>query len=216
MAGNLLGVDMPPGSMPAGVRRAAERVAAVGPDTEVVVLVEGFSDRVALEVLAERRGRDLAAEGVVVVPTGGASAIGASATTFVERGLRLAGLYDAGEERTVSRALRSIGVPADDRDELAAAGFFVCVDDLEDELIRALGVDGVEAVLERQGELASLRRLQRQPAQRDRPPVAQLRRFFGSRSGRKWRYAALLVDALDLDAVPRPLDAVLDHVRPTP
>jgi hypothetical protein len=34
----------------------------------------------------------------------------------------------------------------------------------------------------------------------------------GTRSGRKSQYAALLVDALDLDRVPRPLEDVLAHV----
>ena len=36
-----------------------------------VVLVEGTSDRRAVETLARRRGRDLQAEGVAVVPMGG-------------------------------------------------------------------------------------------------------------------------------------------------
>jgi hypothetical protein len=36
----------------------------------------------------------------------------------------------------------------------------------------------------------------------------------GTRSGRKLRYATALVEALDLARVPRPLDAVLDRVRP--
>lgn len=43
-----------------------------------VVLVEGLSDQAAIEALAVRRGRDLAAEGVAVVPMGGAHAIGPS------------------------------------------------------------------------------------------------------------------------------------------
>ena len=67
-------------------------------------------------------------------------------------------------------------------------------------------------MLARQGDLASFRRLQRQPAQRDRPVTAQLHRFLGTRSGRKWHYAALLTDALALDAVPRPLTRLLDAV----
>ena len=41
-----------------------------------VVLVEGVSDQRALEALAERRGRDLEAEQVAIVPIGGAQAIG--------------------------------------------------------------------------------------------------------------------------------------------
>jgi hypothetical protein len=88
-------------------------------------------------------------------------------------------------------------------------GFFVCVLDLEDELIRSLGSDTVEQVVEAQGELASLRIFQQQPAQRGRSPEAQLRRFMGTRSGRKIHYARMLVEALDLVRVPRPLDRLL-------
>jgi hypothetical protein len=98
------------------------------------------------------------------------------------------------------------------------SGFFVCVDDLEDELIRSLGTSAVELVVRSEGELESFRRFQRQPAQRGRPVEAQLRRFIGTRSGRKIRYGRLLVDALDLSRVPPPLDGVLRHAtqRPAP
>jgi hypothetical protein len=91
-------------------------------------------------------------------------------------------------------------------------GFFVCVVDLEDELIRALGVAVVERIVADEGELRSFRTLQKQPAQQGRSVAAQLRRFMGTRSGRKLRYAGLLVDALDLDRVPRPLARLLAHV----
>jgi len=93
-----------------------------------------------------------------------------------------------------------------------ALGFFVCDADLEDELIRALGPEAVERVLDAQGELASFRRFQEQPAQRARDAHAQLRRFMGTRSGRKIRYGALLIDALELERVPRLLDLVLAAV----
>jgi hypothetical protein len=91
-------------------------------------------------------------------------------------------------------------------------GFYVCVADLEDELIRALGAAEVERVVDAQGDLGSFRTLQRQPAWRGRPKEDQLRRFMGSGGRRKIRYARLLVEALDLDHVPRPLDGVLAHV----
>ena len=58
-------------------------------------------------------------------------------------------------------------------------GFYVCDPDLEAELIRALGPDAVEAVLEAQKELGSFRTFQRQPAQRERPVEKQLQRFMG-------------------------------------
>jgi hypothetical protein len=41
-----------------------------------VVLVEGLSDRLALEILARRRGRDLAADGVAVIAMYGATNLG--------------------------------------------------------------------------------------------------------------------------------------------
>ena len=49
-----------------------ERIATGARHAETVVLVEGLSDQIALEVLAEREGRALRADGTFVVPTGGA------------------------------------------------------------------------------------------------------------------------------------------------
>jgi hypothetical protein len=180
-----------------------------------VVLVEGISDQVALETLAERRGRDLDAEGISVVPIGGAQAIGKFLDHFGPRGLdvRLAGLCDAGEEGDFRRGLERAGLGANlTRAEMERLGFYVCVADLEDELIRSLGAAAVEHVVDAQGELRSFRTLQKQPVWRDRPTAEQLRRFMGSGARRKIRYARLLVEALDHAEVPRPLDRVLAHV----
>src|SRR5437016_10167957 len=180
-----------------------------------VVLVEGISDRVALEALAERRGRDLDAEGVSVVPIGGAQAIGRFLDRFGPQGLdvRLAGLCDAAEESDFRRGLERAGLGSKlTRVEMERLGFYVCVADLEDELIRALGPASVEAVIDSQGDLGSFRTFQKQPAWRGRSIEGQLRRFMGSADRRKIRYARLLVAALDLAQVPRPLDRVLAHV----
>ncbi|MDQ3875404.1 MAG: ATP-dependent endonuclease [Actinomycetota bacterium] len=187
----------------------------LGVEARAVVLVEGISDRVALEALAQRRGRDLAAEGVSVVPIGGAQAIGRFLTLLGPEGLdvRLAGLCDAGEEDDFRRGLERAGFGRHlSRADMEALGFYVCVEDLEDELIRALGAERVEQVAERQGDVRSFRTLQKQPAWQGRPAEEQLRRFLGSGGRRKIRYARFLVDALDLTEVPRPLDQVLAHV----
>ena len=181
-----------------------------------VVLVEGESDRRALEALAQRRGRDLDAERTSIVPIGGAKNIGSYLEQFGPRGLdvRLAGLCDAGEEDDFRRALERQGFdPAPTRAGLEQLGFYVCDADLEDELIRALGADSVERIIEAQGELFSFRTFQKQPAQRGWTTERHLRRFLGTRSGRKALYAKLLVDALALTHVPDPLDGVLAHVR---
>jgi hypothetical protein len=181
-----------------------------------VVLVEGTSDQLALEALAARRGRDLDAEGVAILPIGGATSIGRVLELFAaaRRDVKLAGLCDAAEEDHFRRALARAGLGTDlTRAEMEAVGFYVCVADLEDELIRALGTARVEQVIAAQGELDSFRTFQKQPAQRRRPIEDQLHRFMGTRSGRKSLYAQSLVQALDLDHAPPPLDGVIAHIR---
>ncbi|TMD50060.1 MAG: ATP-dependent endonuclease [Chloroflexi bacterium] len=171
------------------------------------VLVEGVSDQLALEALARRRGRNLEAEGVFIVPMGGATNIGTFLNRFGPQGLdlKVAGLCDVGEEGEFRRGLERAGLGSNlTRADMERLGFYVCVADLEDELIRALGVATVERVIEAQGELEALRTFQTNEE--------QLRRFFGTHRGRKIQSAALLVDALDLERVPRPLDAVLAYV----
>ncbi len=166
-----------------------------------VVLVEGMSDQVALETLAERRGRVLRSEKVFIVRMGGATNIGRFLDLLGPHGsnVRLAGLCDAAEEGYFRRALARAGLGTGlSSAGMEALGFYVCVADLEDELIRALGAATVEQVIEEHGE--------------GRSPERQLRRFMGTRAGRKSQYARLLVGALDLTRVPRPLDRVLTHV----
>ena len=167
-----------------------------------VMLVEGTSDRRAVETLARRRGRDLQAEGVAVVPMGGYGNLPRLLRQY--RGLPVAGLYDAGEERHFLRALG-----CDDRRQLERVGFYACTRDLEDELTRAVGPEGMERVLAEQGELHAFRTYQKQPAHRARPLAEQLHGFMWNR---KQKYAVLLVEALDHERVPRPLDRVLAHV----
>lgn len=182
-----------------------------------VVLVEGRSDQLAVETLAARLGRQLAGEGVAVVPMGGVHAIEKYLMRFGPQGAnaKVAGLYDVGEENIVRRGLEragfSSGLPLT-RAAMEERGFYACVADLEEELIRALGVAAVEAVIAGQGELGAFRSLQRQPAWRGRDSETQLRRFMGSGARRKWRYARLLVEALPPASVPRPLRLVLAHV----
>ena len=120
------------------------------------------------------------------------------------QGVPLAGLYDVGEERHFLRALG-----CRDREELERAGFYACTRDLEDELTRAVGPAGMEGVLAEQGELRAFRTYQKQPAHRGEPLEEQLHGFMWNR---KQKYAELLVEALDLDRMPRPLERVLGRV----
>jgi Overcoming lysogenization defect protein-like, TOPRIM domain len=181
-------------------------------EPRAVVLVEGVSDQVALETLAIRRGRDLEVEGVLVLPVGGAQAIGRFLSLYGPRGsnVALAGFCDVGEERQVRRALERAGFRVGlGRAAMEQLGFYVCDRDLEDELIRCLGVSAVEQVFAAHGKLSSFRTYQKQPAHRARPTGEQLRGFL---TNWKIELARPLVEALDLDRVPRPLDGVLSHV----
>ncbi len=185
------------------------------PHPTTVILVEGESDRAAVGALARMRGRDLGVEGVEVRAMGGATNISRHLEVLasMDGRVRLAGLYDAAEERWFRRGLERAGRgPAATRAELEALGFFCCEADLEEELIRALGTDAVLDVVSREGELESFRVLQQQPAQRGRRLEDQLRRFIGTASGRKIRYGRLLVEALPPGGVPRPLELLLSRV----
>ncbi|MCX4800885.1 ATP-dependent endonuclease [Streptomyces sp. NBC_01214] len=172
-------------------------------DVRTAVLLEGPSDLAAVEALAARRGRDLAAQGVCVVSMGGAMSV-ARYTDLLGPpglGLRLTGLCDERERPFYDRALERAGAPR--------RGFFVCVADLEDELIRALGTATIEEILRAEGDLRSWETFVRQPAQHGRPRQQQLRRFLGTKKGRKIRYGRLLVEALAPDRAPAPLDDLL-------
>jgi hypothetical protein len=161
-----------------------------------VVLVEGITDRIALEAVAARLGRDLARDGVEIVPIGGAQAVRRAFARY--DGERVAGLCDAGEERWFRRVLGD--------------ATYVCVADLEDELLRAAGMSRVEEVLAAQGDLETFRNFQNQPYWRGRPVDAQLRRWLQASDNRGKRYPPLLVAALEPREIPRPLAGVLAHV----
>ncbi|MFG3705871.1 TOPRIM nucleotidyl transferase/hydrolase domain-containing protein [Micromonospora sp. NPDC047670] len=196
--------------------RATARALAEAESAVAAVLVEGISDQIALETAAVARGRDLAEKRVVIVPIGGAHAVGRFLTRLgpLGAGLRLAGLCDLREEEIFRRGLdlARVGSPRT-RTEMEQLGFHVCVGDLEEELIRALGTAGVEALFESTGDLRLFRSFQSQPAWRGREPEAQLWRFLRSSSRRNLRYARLLVEAaVGRDALPRPLDALLTAV----
>jgi hypothetical protein len=123
---------------------------------------------------------------------------------YFRRGLERAGL--------LPRYLRSrsdLERSAASRAEMEALGFYMCVTDLEDELIRALTADVVVQIIEAEGDLGAFRTLQQQPAHLDRSAEQQLHRFLGTRPGRKIRYSQLLVEALDLDRIPGPLNGAL-------
>jgi hypothetical protein len=221
------------GGSSAALMAAAAR-ARETPGSCTVVLVEGMSDQAAVQTLAARHGRDLPGENVFVVPMGGATNIAHFLGMFGPNGfgVRLAGLCDQAEEHDFRRGLERAGLAASPSAwprggpsagprggpragpragpfDLAGLGFFVCIADLEDELIRSLGAGRVERLIAAEGELTQFQTFVKQPAHRGEPREQQLHRFLGTRSGRKIRYGHLLATALDLTRVPGPLAGLL-------
>ena len=183
-----------------------------------IVLVEGVTDQLALTLAARRLGRDLDAEGVTIVPIHGAHAINRFLREMSAEDLtaRLAGLYDEGEEDVVRSALERAGfAPNLDRSGLEAVGFFACVVDLEDELIRAAGDDNLTRLIEQEGDATPWRRFRNQHTWNGRPVAAQFHRFIRSVSDRNGRYIRAMVESIDLASMPRPFRLLLEYVDPT-
>ena len=162
------------------------------------VLVEGESDALALTALGERLG-------VTVHPVvlHGITNLRAHLADDPDRPALL--LHDRRETAYVGRVLAQTGA------DVTTA---VCDADLEDELIRAVGVPGVLAVVDEQGERSAYERMAQQPAQRDRTDHERLHRWLGARSGHKRTYAGLLAGAVPLEAAPAPLLDLLDLLGP--
>ena len=160
----------------------------IGSRARTLIAVEGNSDRVVLDVISRRLGRDLADEGITIRAIGGAHAI-RRFVAEVGSDVYVRGLCE-NEQHLFRRALDDV---------------YVCVPDLEGELIRALGVERMLEIVDRD----AFATMQRQPAQRGRPVELQLHRWLRSSSSRSHHYVPLLADALALDRVPAPLLGVL-------
>ncbi|KQU66422.1 hypothetical protein ASC58_15400 [Phycicoccus sp. Root101] len=188
----------------------------------VVVLLEGQSDVAAVRALLGVRPVTVQPDRLDLVDMGGVTNIRRHLADLVAQSahangdaparLRVLGLCDVGEAGYFARALASIGHPVGSADDMAALGFHVCDQDLEDELIRALGVERVIEVLDRLRLLDRFVTFRRQPTWEGRPVTDQLRRFSGTTSGRKALVAQALAAATTAEQVPPPLAALVAHI----
>jgi len=173
-----------------------------------VVLVEGYSDRVALLHLATRLKRDLDAEGITIIAMDGGSGLGTYLRLFGSTGLKLhvTGMCDEDKEAQWLSELQKAGFSITDRASMQAAGFVVCVKDLEQEFVKALGLAGAQSVIANEGKAGAFAAFQKQPAHGVVPLDEQLRRYFQKD---KIRWAVPLMEAINLKAIPRPLNELV-------
>src|SRR2546428_3268989 len=162
----LLGMDMTHDEEPWVYPNVNRPPTAGTISARAVVLVEGVSDQLALEALAERRGRNLDAEGISIMPIRGATNIGSFLHRFGPQGsdLRLAGLCDAAQEGDFQPGLERAGPGSNStRAEWSGFGFFGCVPNPEAGLIPPLGVAVVGQAITPRGWLDRFRSFRNQP-----------------------------------------------------
>lgn len=184
-----------------------------------MVLLEGASDVAAVRAAAGSVGVDLT--GVRLVDMGGITNVRAHLAALrvgldeapLDEAPTVLGMCDVGEARFVIAALGAGGSWIRHSSDLPSMGFFVCHRDLEEELLRALGVTRTLALLQRLGLRDKLEALRQQPAWRDRPLSAQLHRFAGVASGRKELLGGALAAELAPEELPEPLRLLLDRLR---
>lgn len=115
-----------------------------------VVVVEGISDRIILEHLADLTDRNLDRLGVSLIEAGGFGDMGPLDKLFGANGFRvsMSQLIDADAEERVARQL---GVEVAD---LSSRSVWVSRSDLEDEYVRALGSANVWTALQSNGHFS--------------------------------------------------------------
>lgn len=176
-----------------------------------VVLVEGPSDKYAVEAVALRLGRNLDGEGFSVLAMEGGCGLGTFLKLFGPAGfdLTITGLCDVDKEQQWANALEDAGIGNNlDRAAMEALHFYVCDRDLEAELMQALGDDAVLAIIDAEGDRASFERFAASPDYQNEPTREQLRAYIHKR-GRNIRYAPLMVDKVEMAAMPYSLTGVL-------
>lgn len=179
-----------------------------------VILVEGQSDKYALEAVAAKKNRNLDSDGVTIVAMRGAGGIDTFLGLLGPQGLKvkLAGLCDTNEEAMWARALESHGLGAKlNRAAMGSLGFQVCDKDLEDVLIVAVGEKETLVLIDALGDKSAFDRFAQQPTQKSKSVSEQLHDFIHSR-GRNITYAPLLVDKIEPTKLPIALERLIDEV----
>ncbi len=175
---------------------------------ETVILVEGFSDLLAVRVLAGTLQIDLDASGLSLISLEGASLFKHYLQLLGPGGLdvQLRGLCDLdAESRWVAR-LADAGVHVTDRATLNAAGFQVCDPDLEAELLSPLNENDIDQVFNADDASAEFAAFVTQPENAGMSQRELHTRFVKKD---KIRWAPLLAAELAAEDVPAPVSELL-------
>jgi ABC-type Mn2+/Zn2+ transport system ATPase subunit len=191
--------------------RYATSLSAEAYFAETVILVEGYSDLLAVRVLASTLGIALDAAGVSVLSLEGGSLFVHYLGLLGPGGLQvnLRGLCDEDKLQEWINRLGAVGLPVHDRASYLAAGFQVCDPDLEGELVAALTEQEVEAAIDAEGALAEFQMYASQPSQAGMPNADIQLAFIKSD---KIRWVPVIAAAVSPAGVPQPLVDVLANL----
>jgi ABC-type Mn2+/Zn2+ transport system ATPase subunit len=193
------------------VRRYATSQTAESYFSEVAILVEGFSDLLAVRVLAPLLNIALDANGVSVISLEGADLFKHYLELLGPSGLdlELRGLVDLDHEAAWIQRLTAAGIVVTDRTTLNAAGFQVCDPDLEAELVAPLSAQEIETVFDADGALSEFQDYSGQPSQAGLSTSEIQLRFIKKD---KIRWAPLIAEAISAAAVPLPIRNLLSDL----
>lgn len=174
-----------------------------------MVFVEGISDYQALHIIAREAGRNLDAEGVAIVELNGGGTLKTLLEIFGPTGLDLtvAGLCDADYEVDWQQRLSGAGLPVTDRQSMEAAGFFVSVQDLEDEIVSAVGTTAAQAVFANEGQAGAFHSFNSLHA-----GMTLHEQVRGFAQVKKTRWTPLLASEVRDGSIPTSIEALLNHV----
>jgi predicted ATPase len=178
---------------------------------ESIIIVEGFSDLLAVRRSADVTGRNLDGAGVSVLSLDGAGTIKHYLRLFGPQGLDLDlhGLCDEDAEADWIAKLTDAGIAVATRTDLEGHGFYVCDPDLEFELVAALGSTGVKQVVAEHGAEGTYNSFANQSSNSGKSEIEVQVAFF---KRDKVRWAPLLSDALKPTSVPSPIADLLGSV----
>jgi len=178
---------------------------------ETVILVEGFSDLLAVRAVSPGLGVNLDGAGVSLLSLDGGDLFMHYLHLLGPEGLDLdlRGLCDADKEASWTAKLNGAGVCVVDRASLNAAGVQVCAPDLEGELLAALSDAEINQALNCDGALGDFQTWAAQQPQATLTVGGQHERFV---KRDKIRWAPLLAAAIDPANVPTPLINLLANL----
>jgi predicted ATP-dependent endonuclease of OLD family len=175
---------------------------------KALIVVEGFSDLLALRTLTKLRGKDLDASGVSLLSLDGSGTFKHYLQLFGPEGLgvELRGLCDQDAERDWIEKLSAAGIGVADRASLEENGFFVCDPDLEAEMLSALEPTEITRVINEDGAEATFSSFASHPANSGLTEHEIQVAFF---KNEKVRWAPLFAAAMSPTALPQPIERLL-------